>query len=99
MRLLGAGDPLLQARDRERLIPDAALRKRVWAPSGAPGVVLADGEVVALWRGRRKGRRLEVEVTPAAGALPPAVRAAIEAEAAAIAPLRGATSATVSCSG
>ena len=60
-RLLGPGDPLLNARDRAVLIPDEALRKRIWRPVGSPGVVLHDGRAAGLWRARKQGRRLTVE--------------------------------------
>ena len=62
VRLLAYGDPLLLGRDRERLVPDPALRRKVWAPIGGSGLVTVDGTPVALWRGRKKGRRLAVEV-------------------------------------
>ena len=62
VRLLAPGDPLLLARDRDALVPDADLRRRVFRPTGSPGVVLQDGELAGLWRARKKGRRLEVEV-------------------------------------
>ena len=61
VRLLGAGDPLLAARDKERLIADKALRAKVWRPIGSPGVVLSDGRPVGTWRMRKRGRRLELE--------------------------------------
>ncbi|HEY8583354.1 MAG TPA: crosslink repair DNA glycosylase YcaQ family protein [Capillimicrobium sp.] len=96
LRLLGAGDPVLQTRDRERLVPDAALRKRGWAPSGAPGVVLLDGAVAGLWRARKQGRRLTITVEPVAGRLDPG---ALDAEAQRVAAMRGAAGAEVVCSG
>jgi hypothetical protein len=61
VRLLGPGDPLLTARDREVVAPDAAVRKRIWRPVGSPGVVLHDGRLAGLWRARKQGRRLSVE--------------------------------------
>lgn len=60
-RLLGAGDPLLNARDREVLVPDAALRKKIWRPVGSPGVVLHDGRPAGLWRARKQGKKLTLE--------------------------------------
>jgi hypothetical protein len=62
MRLLSAADPLLDTRDRETLVPDAALRKALWLAIGRPGAVLAGGELVGTWRPRTTGRRLEVRV-------------------------------------
>jgi Winged helix DNA-binding domain len=61
VRLLGPGDPLLTARDKEHLIADKELRKKVWRPVGSPGVVLGDGAVKGLWRARKQGRRLSIE--------------------------------------
>ena len=89
MRLLANLDPLLAARDRELLIPDEAVRKRVWKMLGGPGTVFADGEVVALWRPAKKGKRLVVNVEPL-GRLTKKVKGEIEAEAARLAPYRGA---------
>ncbi|MCW3000431.1 MAG: hypothetical protein JWN65_3980 [Solirubrobacterales bacterium] len=92
VRLVASGDPLLLGRDRERLAPDAAVRKQVWRALGGAGVVLADGQLVALWRARRQARRLQVTAEALAGRVP---RAAIAAEARRLAPHRGCTSAQV----
>jgi hypothetical protein len=89
VRLLANLDPLLAARNRELLIPDEAVRKRVWKMLGGPGTVFADGEVVALWRPAKKGKRLVVNVEPLSR-LPRKTKAGIEAEAARLAPYRGA---------
>jgi hypothetical protein len=61
VRLLGPGDPLLNARDRAVIAPDKAIARRIWRPVGSPGVVLHDGRVAGLWRARKQGRRLTVE--------------------------------------
>jgi hypothetical protein len=61
VRLLGPGDPLLTARDKEVLIPDKALHRKIWRPVGSPGVVLSDGEPVGTWRARKQGRALRFE--------------------------------------
>ena len=61
VRLLGPGDPLLNARDRTALVPDPAVHKRIWRPIGSPGVVLSDGVAAGTWRARKQGRRLSVE--------------------------------------
>jgi len=62
VRLLGAGDPLLVARDRQHLIADEAVRKRLFRPLGSPGLVLGDGRPAGIWRARKRGRRLVFEV-------------------------------------
>lgn len=59
VRLLPPGDPFLQKPNRELLVPDPELRKRLFRPAGSPGVVLQDGRVGGTWR-LRKGR-VEVE--------------------------------------
>ena len=92
VRLLAAGDPLLLARDRDALVPDKELRGRVFRPTGSPGVVLHDGELAGLWRARKKGRRLEVEVEELGDALD---LEAVRREAERLAPLRGCTDVAV----
>jgi hypothetical protein len=51
-RFLPSGDAyfLLQGRDRELLVPDAARRRVLWTPRVWPGAVLVDGEIVGTWR-------------------------------------------------
>jgi hypothetical protein len=61
VRLLGPGDPLLNARDRRNLIRDETTRKRLWRALGSPGLVLQDGHPAGLWRARKQGQRLTVE--------------------------------------
>jgi Winged helix DNA-binding domain len=60
VRLLGPGDPLLNARDREHLLPKE-LHKRLWRPVGSPGLVLNDGRPAGFWRARKQGRKLRFE--------------------------------------
>jgi hypothetical protein len=94
VRLLPPFDPYLDQRDRDTLFPDPELRARARTGIGNPGVLLVDGAVAGLWRPQKKGRRLVVKVEPVT---PAARRAAaeIEAEAAIVAPHRGATTAEV----
>jgi hypothetical protein len=87
VRLLAGGDPLLLGRDREALLPDPAVRARVWRMLGGAGIVLADGAPVAVWSGRKQGRKLAVTVD-AFGAVP---RAAVREQAERLAPHRGCT--------
>lgn len=94
IRLLPPQDPYLQQRDRTTLLPDKTQHKRVWRPVRPPGVVLAAGQLVATWRSRQAGKRLEVTVEPLGG-LPAATRAAIQAEADQIAPFRNCQAAQV----
>jgi len=88
-RLLPNLDPLASAKDREVLVPDEAVRKRIWRSLGGPGMALVDGEVAGLWRPRKKGTRLIVELEPLRS-LTRGERDALAAEAERLAPFRGA---------
>jgi hypothetical protein len=94
VRLLPPYDAYLDQRDRATLVPVRELHRRVWRILGNPGVVLADGQLVGLWRPQKKGKRLILTVE-AFTALSRGTRTEIEAEAALLAPLRGCTSAEV----
>lgn len=94
VRLLPPADPLLQARDRAVLVPEKENHKQVWRILGNPGVVVADGEIVATWRARARGQRLEVTVSPLTGRHRPDV-SELEAEATRTARARGLDQATV----
>jgi hypothetical protein len=89
VRLLPNRDPLNAAQDREVLVPDAALRRRIWTAIGGPGSVLVDGEVAGLWRAAGKGRKLLVTVEPL-GKLTTATKNELAAEVERLAPFRGA---------
>src|SRR5262245_58693406 len=41
---------LLQAADRELLVPDTRRRGALWPPRVWPGAVIVDGEIVGTWR-------------------------------------------------
>jgi hypothetical protein len=95
VRLLPAMDALLQARDRDILVPERSRQKEIWRPLGNPGVVLVDGEITGVWRVKMSGRkRVDLTVTPfeEMGAK---VRKAVDEEAAQVARARGADDATV----
>jgi hypothetical protein len=96
VRLLPAMDALLQARDRDVLIPDRDRQKEVWKMLGNPGVVLLDGEIAGVWRSKMAGRkRVDLTVT-GFGALTAKAKKAIEEEAGEVARARGVTEAKVS---
>ncbi|MCI0398115.1 MAG: winged helix DNA-binding domain-containing protein [Chloroflexi bacterium] len=94
IRLLPPHEPYLHQRDRETLLPDKALQRQVWRTSGNPGVVLANGEIVAVWRPQKKGKRLLLTVTPFTRLSRP-VQGEIAAVAEGLAPYRGCASAEV----
>ena len=94
VRLLPPHDPYLLQRDRETLVPDKALRPRVWRSISAPGVVLMDGRLVGTWRQQKKGKRLLVTMEPFVP-LAQKARSDIETEAQTVARYRGSQSAEV----
>ncbi len=98
VRLLPPYDAYLDQRDRATLLPDRSLQRRVWQVLGNPGAVLVDGELAGVWRPRKQGRRLTLNVETWRP-VPPPTRAAIEAEAARLAPQRGCTTAAVTFAG
>lgn len=87
LRLLPAGDPYLQARDRDLLVPDKARHKEVWKILGNPGVVLADGEITGTWRAKLAKNRLDLTVT----LFEPVPERALNPEAERVAAARGVT--------
>ena len=94
VRLLPNLDPLNTARDRELLVADPAVRKRIWTVLGGPGTVLVGAELGGLWRPAKKGRTLLITVEPL-GELTPSRRDELAAEAERLAPFRGAERADV----
>ena len=90
VRLLANLDPLLAARDRELLIPDEAVRKQVWKMLGGPGTVFAGGEVVGAVAAREEGQAAGRERRAARARSRSRAKDGIEAEAARLAPYRGA---------
>jgi Winged helix DNA-binding domain len=94
VRLLGAFDPYLQARDRALIVPERALHKTLWPVLGRPGALFVDGEVAGTWRPRAAGRKLTLKVE-AFAPLPPSIWTAVEAEAERVAAVRGAAEVTV----
>ena len=89
VRLLPNLDPLNAGRDRELLVPDPAVRRRIWTALGGPGTVLVSGEVAGLWRPAKKGKRLLITIEPLSD-LATAAKEELAAEAERIAPFRGA---------
>ena len=62
VRLLGGYDTYVGQPDRETLVPDPALRKRMYPPVARPGVVLREGVIAGLWKGRKRKDVLDVEL-------------------------------------
>lgn len=91
VRLLPPRDPYTQLRDRH-IIVDEKHHREVWKNVGAPGVVLADGEIAGTWRPRKSGRKLTVTVTVTTfQPLGTRLRTQLREEAEHVAELRGAS--------
>lgn len=99
LRLLPAGDPFLQARDRDLLVPDKARHGEVWKVLGNPGVLLVDGDITGTWRAKLAARKaLDVTVTLFAP-LPKPLREILADEANRLAGVRGVPEARVHVDG
>jgi hypothetical protein len=86
-RLIPARDPYLQQADRETLVPDAAVRKRLFRAVASPGAVLRDGALAGTWKAKA-GRKGSVEI--AVERFSPLDRDELESECERVAKLRGA---------
>ena len=85
-RLIPPRDPYLQQADRETLVPDAAVRKRLFRAVASPGAVLLNGALAGTWKARAgRGDALAFEVER----LAPLDRDELERECARVAKLRG----------
>lgn len=94
IRLLAPFDPYLLSPDRPLLVSDTGRQRAIWRSSGWPGVVLVDGELAGLWRGRQAGQTLTISITPFER-LSTQTMEAIAAEADDVAPLADAAHAEV----
>ena len=95
VRLIPPMDALLQARDRDVLVPAREQQKEVWRTLGNPGALLVNGEIAGVWRAKMAGRkRVDLTVTPFRS-LRPADRKAVETEAAEVARARQVPDVTV----
>lgn len=63
IRLIGPGDPLLQAKDRKVVLDDAAAAKRVWSAIPTTGIVIEDGQAVGTWKAKKAGKKLAITAT------------------------------------
>lgn len=93
VRLLPPYDPWLAPRDRETTVPAKERHRALWRAVGNPGVVVAAGEVVATWKAKRVGQRLQFQVVPFKDPAA-ALGEVLGAEAEAIASIRGTTATT-----
>lgn len=88
IRFLPPHDPYLTARDRHSILPNQGKHVLVWRASGNPGVVLVNGQVIALWRPQKRNKTLTLKVQPFEW-LSTDIRSEISAAAEDLASLRG----------
>jgi hypothetical protein len=62
VRMISGFDPYVSQPDREALVPEAKLRKRMFPAIGRREVILDRGRLAGLWRGRKDGSTLAIEV-------------------------------------
>lgn len=63
VHLLAGHDPYLGLQDRELILQDKARQRLVWQTVSNPGAILHKGEIAGIWKGKKKGKGMEVEVT------------------------------------
>jgi hypothetical protein len=89
VRFLAPGDPYLQGRDRDLVVPDRDHQKQIWKIIGNPGTVVVDGEVVGTWRPKASGKKVTLTVTPLKRITKAARAQLVEEEAPLVAAARG----------
>lgn len=90
VRLLGPYDLLLQARDRQVLVPERSRHAGLWPALGRPGAVLVGTEVAGSWRPKASGKKLTL-LLDLWQPVSKATRARVEEEAERLAAHRGVT--------
>jgi hypothetical protein len=88
VRLLGPFDLFMQAKDRSLLVGEPASAKALWPVLGRPGGVLVDGDIAGMWRPRKAGTQLAVQVDLWSHDSP-SIRQAISEQAERLAAFRG----------
>lgn len=60
--LLGGHDPYLDQRDRESLQFDKTYHKQIWQMVSNPGAVIDHGEIIGIWKSKKKKTGIEIEM-------------------------------------
>lgn len=60
--LLGGHDPYLDQRDREILQFDKTYHKHIWQMVSNPGAVIEHGEIIGIWKSKKKKTGIEIEM-------------------------------------
>jgi hypothetical protein len=97
VRLVAPGDPLLQLRDRDTLVPDRAMQQVIWKNLSPRGVVVMGADVAAVARLQKKANTLRVTIN-AVRRVDGSGRAAVKEAAERLAKLRSCSEVTVTWS-
>ena len=62
LHLLSGHDPYLGLQDRDVILADKARQRQAWQTVSNPGVVLWRGEIVGLWKPKKSGKSLDIDV-------------------------------------
>jgi len=63
LHLLGGHDPYLGLQDRDVILDHKARQKQIWQTVSNPGAVLWHGKIVGIWKSKKRGKGIEIEVT------------------------------------
>ena len=63
VHLLGGHDPYLGLQDRDVILDNKARQKQIWKTVSNPGTVLWQGRIAGMWKSKKRGKGLEIEVT------------------------------------
>jgi hypothetical protein len=63
LHLLAGHDPYLGLQDRDIILDNKARQKQIWQIVSNPGAVLWQGKIAGVWKSRKKGNELEIDVT------------------------------------
>lgn len=63
VHLLGGHDPYLGLQDRDVILDNKARQKQIWQTVSNPGAVLWQGRIAGMWKSKKRGKGLEIEVT------------------------------------
>ncbi len=63
VHLLGGHDPYLGLQDRDVILDNKARHKQIWQTVSNSNTVLWQGKIVGMWKSKKRGKGLEIEVT------------------------------------
>jgi hypothetical protein len=63
VHLLGGHDPYLGMQDRDVILDNKVKQNQIWQTVANPGAVLWQGKISGMWRSKKRGNGLDIEVT------------------------------------